>query len=67
MVWLASAIEKLCGCTSDCLQFAEALSGMEVGRDLIVISSPPEARRDVLTNDPRGNESCPLFGAPRRT
>ncbi len=41
-------------------QFAEALLGMEVGHELIVITWLHEARRDVLKNHPRGDESRPL-------
>ncbi len=43
-------------------QFAEALLGMEVGHELIVITWMHEARRDVLKNHPRGDESRPLTG-----
>ena len=43
-------------------QFAEALLGMEVGHELIVITWLHEARRDVLKGHPRGDESRPLTG-----
>ena len=43
-------------------QFAEALLGMEVGYELIVITWLHEARRDVLENHPRTDESRPLTG-----
>ncbi|MEY2565456.1 MAG: hypothetical protein QOH88_3649 [Verrucomicrobiota bacterium] len=43
-------------------QFAEALLGMEVGHELIVITWLHEARRDVLQNHPRSDESRPLTG-----
>ena len=43
-------------------QFAEALLGMEVGHELIVITWLHEAKRDVLKNHPRGDESRPLTG-----
>ncbi len=43
-------------------QFAEALLGMEVGHELIVITWFHEAKRDVLQNHPRGDESRPLAG-----
>jgi tRNA-Thr(GGU) m(6)t(6)A37 methyltransferase TsaA len=43
-------------------QFAEALLGMEVGHELIVITWLHEARRDVLKNHPRSDESRPLTG-----
>src|SRR5438034_7633515 len=38
-------------------QFAEALLGMEVGHELIVITWLYEARRDVLKGHPRSDES----------
>jgi len=41
-------------------QFAEALLGMEVGHELIVITWLHEARRDVLKVHPRSDESRPL-------
>jgi tRNA-Thr(GGU) m(6)t(6)A37 methyltransferase TsaA len=41
-------------------QFAEALLGMQVGHELIVITWLHEARRDVLKNHPRSDESRPL-------
>ena len=43
-------------------QFAEALLGMEVGHELIVITWLHEARRDVLKVHPRSDESQPLTG-----
>ena len=43
-------------------QFAEALLGMEVGHDVIVITWLHEARRDVLKVHPRSDESRPLTG-----
>ncbi len=43
-------------------RFAEALLGIEVGHELIVITWFHEARRDVLQNHPRGDESRPLTG-----
>src|SRR5882757_2734734 len=41
-------------------QFAEALLGIEVGHELIIITWLHEARRDVLKNHPRSDESRPL-------
>jgi tRNA-Thr(GGU) m(6)t(6)A37 methyltransferase TsaA len=43
-------------------RFAEALLGMEVGHELIVITWLHEAKRDVLKNHPRSDESRPLTG-----
>jgi tRNA-Thr(GGU) m(6)t(6)A37 methyltransferase TsaA len=43
-------------------RFAEALLGMEVGHELIVITWLHEAKRGVLKNHPRSNESRPLTG-----
>lgn len=43
-------------------QFAEALLGMEVGHELIVITWFHQASRDVLKNHTRGDESRPLTG-----
>jgi tRNA (Thr-GGU) A37 N-methylase len=43
-------------------RFAEALLGMEVGHELIVITWLHEARRDVLKNHPRSDENRPLTG-----
>ena len=43
-------------------RFAEALLGMEVGHELIVITWLHEARRDVLKGHPRSDESRPLTG-----
>ena len=42
-------------------QFAEALLGMEVGHELIVITWFHEAKRD-MQNHPRGDDSRPLTG-----
>jgi tRNA (Thr-GGU) A37 N-methylase len=44
-------------------QFAEALLGVEIGHELIVITWMHEARRDMLKNHPRSDESRPLTGA----
>ena len=44
------------------LRFAEALLGIEVGHELIVITWLHEARRDVLKGHPRSDESRPLTG-----
>src|SRR5438034_2726206 len=41
-------------------RFAEALLGMEVGHDLIVVTWLHEAKRGVLKNHPRSDESRPL-------
>ena len=43
-------------------QFAEALLGIEVGHELIVITWLHEARRDILKVHPRSDESRPLTG-----
>jgi tRNA-Thr(GGU) m(6)t(6)A37 methyltransferase TsaA len=43
-------------------QFADALLGMEVGHELIVITWLHEADRGVLKNHPRSDESRPLTG-----
>src|SRR5436190_12436983 len=43
-------------------QFAEALLGMEVGHELIIITWLHQARRDVLKGHPRSDESRPLTG-----
>ncbi|MGC1322000.1 MAG: hypothetical protein WA849_07450 [Candidatus Udaeobacter sp.] len=43
-------------------RFAEALLGMEVGHELIVITWLHEAKRDVLKGHPRNDESRPLTG-----
>jgi tRNA-Thr(GGU) m(6)t(6)A37 methyltransferase TsaA len=43
-------------------RFAEALLGIEVGHELIVITWLHEAKRDVLKNHPRSDESRPLIG-----
>jgi tRNA-Thr(GGU) m(6)t(6)A37 methyltransferase TsaA len=43
-------------------RFAEALLGMEVGHELIVITWLHEADRTVLKNHPRSDPSRPLTG-----
>ena len=43
-------------------QFADALLGMEVGHELIVITWLHEADRTVLKNHPRSDPSRPLTG-----
>ena len=43
-------------------QFAEALLGMEVGHELIVITWLHETRRDVLKGHPRSDPNRPLTG-----
>lgn len=43
-------------------RFAEALLGMEVGHELIVITWLDEAKRDVLAGHPRNDPSRPLTG-----
>jgi len=43
-------------------KFVDALLGIEVGHELIVITWLDQARRDVLQNHPRGDESRPLTG-----
>ena len=43
-------------------QFAEALLGMEVGHELIVITWLHEAERDVLKGHPRSDPNRPLTG-----
>jgi tRNA-Thr(GGU) m(6)t(6)A37 methyltransferase TsaA len=43
-------------------RFADALLGVEVGHDLIVITWLDKADRSVLQNHPRGEESRPLTG-----
>src|SRR5947207_15372081 len=43
-------------------RFAEALLGMEVGHELIVITWLHQANRDVLKNHPRSDESRPRTG-----
>ena len=43
-------------------QFAEALLGIEVGHELIVITWMHQADRSVLRNRPRGDPSRPLTG-----
>ena len=43
-------------------QFADALSGINVGHELIVITWFHKASREVLKNHPRGDERRPLTG-----
>jgi tRNA-Thr(GGU) m(6)t(6)A37 methyltransferase TsaA len=43
-------------------QFADALLGMEVGDELIVITWLHQARRDVLKGHPRSDPERPLTG-----
>ena len=43
-------------------KFADALLGMEVGHELILITWLHEAKRDVLTGHPRSNPNRPLTG-----
>ena len=43
-------------------KFAEALLGVDIGHELIVITWLHQARRDVLKNHPRSDESRPLTG-----
>ena len=43
-------------------RFVEALLGMQVGHELIVITWFHEADRTVLKNHPRGDQSRPLTG-----
>jgi tRNA-Thr(GGU) m(6)t(6)A37 methyltransferase TsaA len=43
-------------------QFAEALLGVEVGHELIVITWLHQAKRDVLKGHPRSDQSRPLTG-----
>jgi tRNA-Thr(GGU) m(6)t(6)A37 methyltransferase TsaA len=43
-------------------KFAEALLGMEVGHELIVVTWLHEAKRDVLKGHPRNDPSRPLTG-----
>ena len=43
-------------------RFAEALLGVEVGHELIVITRLHQAKRDVLKGHPRSDESRPLTG-----
>ena len=42
--------------------FAEAMKGIEVGEDLILITWLHAARRDILQVHPRSDESRPLTG-----
>jgi tRNA-Thr(GGU) m(6)t(6)A37 methyltransferase TsaA len=42
--------------------FAEALSGVQVGHELIVITWLHKAKRNVLKGHPRSDESRPLTG-----
>jgi tRNA-Thr(GGU) m(6)t(6)A37 methyltransferase TsaA len=43
-------------------QFADALLGMEIGHELIVITWLHEAKRDVLKGHPRNDPNRPLTG-----
>ena len=43
-------------------QFAEALLGMEVGHELIIITWLHQAKRDVLKGHPRSDQTRPLTG-----
>src|SRR5262245_64470796 len=43
-------------------RFAEALLGMEVGHELMVVTWLHQAKRDVLKGHPRSDESRPLTG-----
>ena len=43
-------------------RFADALLGIEVGHELIVITWLDQADRSVLQNHPRGDQSRPLTG-----
>ena len=43
-------------------RFADAVLGMEVGNELIVITWLHQAKRDVLKNHPRSDETRPLTG-----
>jgi tRNA-Thr(GGU) m(6)t(6)A37 methyltransferase TsaA len=43
-------------------RFAKGLLGIEVGHELIVITWLHQAKRDVLQNHPRSDESRPLTG-----
>ena len=43
-------------------RFAEALLGIEVGHELIVLTWFDQARRDILKNHPRSDPSRPLTG-----
>ena len=43
-------------------RFAEALLGVEVGHELIVITWLHEANREVLSGHPRSDETRPLTG-----
>ena len=43
-------------------QFAEALLGMEVGHELMVITWLHQAKRNVLRGHPRSDESRPVTG-----
>jgi tRNA-Thr(GGU) m(6)t(6)A37 methyltransferase TsaA len=42
--------------------FVEALQGISVGQEIVIITWLHEARRDTLKVHPRGDESCPLTG-----
>src|SRR4029077_16424466 len=43
-------------------RFAEALLGIDVGHELVVITWLHQAKRDVLKGTPRSDESRPLTG-----
>jgi tRNA-Thr(GGU) m(6)t(6)A37 methyltransferase TsaA len=43
-------------------EFMEALEGISVGHDLVLITWLHQARREVLQVHPRGNKSAPLTG-----
>jgi tRNA-Thr(GGU) m(6)t(6)A37 methyltransferase TsaA len=43
-------------------RFAQAMLGLAVGQELIVITWLHEAKRDVLRNHPRSDQSRPLTG-----
>ena len=48
-------------------EFADALLGMEVGHELIVITWMHRADRNVLKNHPRSDPDRPLSGATEPT
>ena len=43
-------------------EFMEALEGISVGQDMVLITWLHHARREVLQVHPRGNKSAPLTG-----
>jgi len=47
-------------------RFADALLGIEVDHELIVITWLHEAKRDMLKGHPRNDPTRPLTGSPRR-